>query len=203
MKWKIGPIHWHKGSAGRDCRQTIYGEDHRPVCVVFGAQFQRYDETGNLIEDPRNSEYAQLIASAPEMAKENFSLRVALAAKDAELKVEAEARRLLAEERQGFKQQLAAKDAEIERLRKALGECLDEFAHRAFDSPQASHRGNAEMMKVCGSALGEAGKKEPEMCVWTVNVTENSWILGCDESKDTSTPPKVCPYCGKCVEVRG
>ena len=55
MKWKIGPIHWHKGSAGRDCRQTIYGEDHRPVCVVFGAQFQRYDETGNLIEDQRNA----------------------------------------------------------------------------------------------------------------------------------------------------
>ena len=52
-------------------------------------------------------------------------------------------------------------------------------------------------------ALGEAGKKEPEPCVWTVNVTENSWILGCDESKDTSAPPKVCPYCKKRVEVRG
>jgi len=53
------------------------------------------------------------------------------------------------------------------------------------------------------AALGRAGKKEPEPCVWTVNVTENSWILGCDESKDTSAPPKVCPYCGKRVEVRG
>ena len=53
------------------------------------------------------------------------------------------------------------------------------------------------------AALGRAGKKEPEPCVWTVNVTENSWILGCDESKDTSAPPKVCPYCKKRVEVRG
>lgn len=56
---------------------------------------------------------------------------------------------------------------------------------------------------VADAALGRAGKKEPEPCVWTVNVTENSWILGCDESKDTSAPPKVCPYCGKRVEVRG
>lgn len=62
------------------------------------------------------------------------------------------------------------------------------------------------LIKRAVDVRNDAGKPEPEKpepCVWTVNVTENSWILGCDESKDTSAPPKVCPYCGKRVEVRG
>ena len=102
-------------------------------------------------------------------------------------------------------QVMAAKDAEIERLRKALGECLDEFAHRAFDSPQASHRGNAEMMKVCGSALGEAGKKEPEpeTCVWTE--LENGRLRGCNGNRfgNELGRSKFCPECGRKVEVWG
>ena len=80
-------------------------------------------------------------------------LRAEIDGLKAELNVEKEARKILFCERGELK-------AEVKRIRKALGECLDEFAHRAFDSPQASHRGNAEMMKVCGAALGEAGKKE-------------------------------------------
>lgn len=231
-------------------------------------------------------------------------LRAALAAKDAELKVEAEARRLLAEERQGFKQQLAAKDAEIERLRRSidsadsalsespfhgqeelseasladgirnyrsaveaalaakeqgiarlLGEiaradnALSEYASDFVSDVslvdgierliEVAKRNYAELVSLkeilylalsnekCGAdneystvandctegrcwhkkasaALANAEpEQKPATCVWTVNVTENSWILGCDESKDTSAPPKVCPYCKKRVEVRG
>jgi len=58
-------------------------------------------------------------------------------------------------------------------------------------------------LAIIRAALANAAPEhKPETCVWTVNVTENSWILGCDESKDTSAPPKVCPYCKKRVEVK-
>ena len=104
--------------------------------------------------------------------------------------------------------------AEIERLRTALEEltaaagCI-RYWHDAMpdNSGMVVSADNVRklwnVLNQVSAALGEAGKEKPDTCVWTVNVTENSWILGCDESKDTSAPPKVCPYCKKRVEVRG
>lgn len=74
--WKIGPIHWHKGCNGADCRQTIYGADHKPVCVVFGAQFQRRDDLSSPpVEDHKNSRNAEIISNAPAMLEEISRLR--------------------------------------------------------------------------------------------------------------------------------
>ena len=57
-------------------------------------------------------------------------------------------------------QQIGALKSEVERLRKAMGECRDEFVQREQGGSPLFFRSNVEMKNVCRAALGEVGKKE-------------------------------------------
>ncbi|MCM3746546.1 hypothetical protein M3223_04175 [Paenibacillus pasadenensis] len=61
--WRLSPVHWHKGCAGRNCKQSIFSPGRRTIAVAFGAQYRASHN-----EEPRtelDSDDAHLIVNAP------------------------------------------------------------------------------------------------------------------------------------------